>query len=361
MRLRKIVVLIPAHQEEGSITATIESMLAQTMVPDQIIVILNNCPDNTPAEAQAAAEGHPEVIVIEALNNKHRKASALNLAWRTYCQDAWMVIGVDGDTVLPPNAVADWAAEMDADPELGGSSSKFTMEGPGMLTRLQRAEFSRWSATSIRRGETSVLAGTGCAVRGDALTAVAARQDREGPWVYTSAVEDFEMTYRIRQLGYYCHVSATVPAYTDSMKTVKALWGQRMKWQVGTCQDLLKFGINKLTMRDWCQQVMGVFAALLRVTWIVLWIVEGALGLLRPTWLWVAIPGCFIAAEVAHSFKIPGRDWKDVVMSGLLVPNEIFAYLRAGWFLTAWFQVLIVRKERDRWGAQYAAETKAVA
>ena len=108
------------------------------------------------------------------------------------------------------------------------------MLGSDWLTRLQRSEFARWSQTSLQRGHTSVLAGTGCAIRGEALRAVAARHDREGPWTYNSSVEDFELTFRIRHRGWRCHVSPTVPAYTDSMKTIHALWAQRMKWQVGT-------------------------------------------------------------------------------------------------------------------------------
>jgi len=356
--MKQIVALIPAHAEGPSIAVTIESMLAQTRVPDKIIVILDNCPDNTPVMAAQAAEGHAEVTVVATEGNTHRKSGALNMAWNRYAKDAWMVVGVDGDTILPPNAVADWSAEFEADASLGGSSSKFTMPGTGLLTRLQRAEFSSWTETSIRRGHTSVLAGTGCAVRGEALRMAAGLPGREGPWTYTSAVEDFELTYQIRAAGWHCQVSSTVPAYTDSMKTIKALWGQRMKWQCGTVEDLMSIGFNRLTARDWAQQCLGLLSAMIRFCWVFLWVGGAITGWLHPNWTWYVFPLFFMTAETISSFKIPDHDWKDVLIAASLLPGEFFCWLRAGWFVASWYQTLFTTS-RDRWAAQYAAESIA--
>jgi len=348
----QVVALIPAHNEEASIGATVESLLMQTRVPDRIVVIPNNCDDRTAEVASA----YP-ITVLEIKHNQHGKSSALNLGWQCYARDAFMVVCIDADTVMPPNAVADWLAEMEADVRLGGSSSKFTMLGNDWLTRLQRSEFARWSQTSLQRGHTSVLAGTGCAIRGEALRAVVARHDRDGPWSYNSTVEDFELTFRIRQRGWRCRVSPTVPAYTDSMKTIHALWAQRMKWQVGTVQDLLTFGFSRLTLRDWVQQGLGLLSALVRGIWIILWTVGASTGWLHPNWTWWAFPALFAVMDLATSLKIPGRDWVDVLMGALLLPNELFAWLRAGWFIASWSLVLSGRdNSKDLWAAQYAAE-----
>ncbi len=39
----KIIALVPAHNEAESIAATIGSLLAQTHVPEEIIVVADNC------------------------------------------------------------------------------------------------------------------------------------------------------------------------------------------------------------------------------------------------------------------------------------------------------------------------------
>jgi len=381
---RHIVALVPAYNEEEGIAATIEAVLNQERVPDKIVIIPNGCSDRTADIARTFP-----VTVMELPRLEHKKSEALNRAWLQYAQDADVVICLDADTVLPPNAIGDWEQEFVYDwarhgsqavtafagtgsspaplrsrdireLPLGGSSSKFTMLGKDFLTRLQRAEFSRWTDTALRRGWTSVLAGTGAAISGEALRQVAAMDDREGPWIYSSQVEDFELTYRIRQLGYRCQVSPTVRAYTDAMKTVKALWGQRMKWQVGTIEDLLKIGVNRLTVMDWFQQLSGMFSAFARYLWVAVILTLCLVGHLRFQWLWwVAVPLFFVVLQVKHAHRIPHRDRVDVLYAFLIIPSEAFAWLRAGWFTAAWIQApvdLIRGRHKDRWGLQYRAE-----
>lgn len=352
----KIVALVPAYQEAESIATTIEGLLNQERVPDQIVVVPNGCTDDT-AEI---ARSYP-VTVMELPALKHQKSEALNLAWLKFAKDADVVICIDADTYLPPNAVGDWEKEMLADGKLGGSSSKFTMLGGDLLTRLQRAEFSRWTAKSLRRGWTSVLAGTGCAIRNDVLHEIVFLTDRPGPWSYNSQTEDFELTYQIRKLGYSCSVSPTVRAYTDSMKTIKSLWNQRMKWSVGTVEDLFNIGYNKYTRIDWLQQAAGLFMALFRVAWFViigLLIFQNAMVF---TWYWIVIPPViFIAADVKASLLIPHKDWKDIAVAASLIPQELFSWLRAGWFVASWmavFRTHITGHRKNRWDLQIKSES----
>lgn len=384
----RIVALVPAHNEAESIASTLWALVAQTRAPDLVVCIPNGCNDRT-AEI---ARGIPTITVLELPRLEHKKSEALNIAWGKYAKNADIVICLDADTVLPPNAIADWEnefkPELDREPKLieqagggilsslgglikgeeaiskplGGSSSKFTMPGKDFLTRLQRAEFAKWTDTALERGWTSVLAGTGCAISGEALRQVVEHTGRPGPWSYDSQVEDFELTYIIRRLGYRCQVSPTVRAYTDSMKSVKSLWGQRMKWQVGTVEDLLTIGVNRLTLVDWYQQFMGLFMASVRILWISILIAMILTESLHFQFVWwVAVPLLFIIGELYSALRIPHRDFKDVLYALLIIPAEVFAWLRSGWFIAAWIEVLaskVTGKRKDRWQMQYAAEAK---
>jgi cellulose synthase/poly-beta-1,6-N-acetylglucosamine synthase-like glycosyltransferase len=352
----KIVAIVPAHNEAASIGRVIEALLDQVRRPDQIVVVSDNSTDDT----FAIASSYAGVTAVETVGNTDKKSGALNVAWGRYCGDADLLVTLDADTILPDNAVGDWEKEFLADPSLAGSSSKFTMPGSRFIVRLQRFEFATWTDTSLRRGHTSVLAGTGCCIRNGVLRQVVATHERiEGPWSYDSQVEDFELTYRIRQLGYRCHVSPTVRAYTDAMDTVRALWGQRMKWQVGTVEDLLSFGVNRLTLLDWRQQVAGMFAVAVRVLWVFLMIWGAIFGLLVFSPIWLLMPALFVLVDVKRSLRIPHRDRWDVVLAALLIPQEIFATMRAGWFLASWLEVVVGRvtgRRKDHWMMQYAAE-----
>lgn len=357
MRLN-IVALIPAYNEAKCIGDTIRALLSQDRVPDKIIVVPNGCKDFT---AQVARWYECSVLTVYELPKlKYKKSEALNRAWNKYAREADIVICLDADTVLPPNAVGDWEQEFLADETLGGSSSKFTMLGGNFWTRLQRSEFAKWTDTALRRGYTTVLAGTGCAINGAALRHIVDNTDRYGPWSYGSQVEDFELTYQIRKLGFRCQVSPTVRAYTDSMKSLKALWGQRMKWQVGTVEDLLDIGVNKLTMPDWRQQAVGIGMALTRVLWFFLITISIVFGMLQfSMWWWLVIPLAFTVGEGLMTLRIPHRDRWDLIYGFTVIPSEVFATVRSAWFLTAWAEVLwskMTGRRKDRWSLQYAAE-----
>jgi cellulose synthase/poly-beta-1,6-N-acetylglucosamine synthase-like glycosyltransferase len=359
-RPARVVVLIPAHNEEGSIAATVQALLRQERVPDRIVVVADNCTDDTVAIASSMR--HEALVVTATKNNRDKKCGGLNAAWRRYAMDADIVVCLDADTVLPPHAIGDWIAEFAADPSLAGSSSKFTMRGTAFLVRLQRAEFAKWTDSSLRRGWTSVLAGTACAIRNSVLHEVVRTHRRHGPWLHASQVEDFELTYRIRELGYYCRVSPTVRAYTDAMPTIRALWGQRMKWQVGTVEDLLRFGVNRRTLLDWRQQGAGLLAAAVRFGWIFCTVLYAALGILHFAPFWFFVPLLFIANDVKQAMRIPDRDRWDLVLAALLLPQEAFAWMRACWFVAAWLEVIRARitgNRKDRWTMQYAAEAAA--
>lgn len=352
----KITVLVPAYNEASSIGATLAALGRQSRLADEVVVIPNGCIDST----AALARQYP-VTVYELPRLAHKKSEALNRAWFEYCQDTDIVVCLDADTVLPYNALEDWEDEMIDLPALGGSSSKFTMLDKDFLTRLQKFEFARWTYTALKRGYTTVLAGTGCAIRNDALREVVAEESPAGPWPYDSQVEDFKLTHWMRQRGWLCHVSPTVRAYTDSMCTVPELWAQRMKWQVGTVEDLLALGLTRLTALDWWQQVAGLFAALTRLVWIAFTVALVALDHFNFTWYWwVFPPVLFIAGDLKAAFLIPFRDKRDILMAAALLPQELFAWMRAAWFATAWLAVISQKAFRttrkDRWAAQHLAE-----
>jgi poly-beta-1,6-N-acetyl-D-glucosamine synthase len=391
-RLR-LTVLIAAHNEEPSIGATLDSVLAQERQADRIVVAADNCTDATALVALSRGVPLPQISLVrvcETVDNTHKKAGALNRIWALTKADTDLFICIDADTVLPANALGAWEDEFLRDDKIAGCSAKFTMltsqemavlaidgvvpatagEFPHLTFReqmwcqIQKAEFAKWTDTALtRRGRwTSVLAGTACAIRASALDEVVAQRRVRGeeptPWTYTSEVEDFELTFRLRELGYVCRVSAEVRAYTGAMLTLRTLWAQRLKWQVGTVRDLKSFGVNRLTAIDWWQQVLGFISALLRVSWVALFAIGIAVsGHLHMFRFWWIFPVTFVLCDIREAWRVPHRTRADVWMAAFLLPQEIFAWMRAGWFTWSWIEVLTGRT-RDRWALQIAAESR---
>ncbi len=348
----KIVALVPARNEP-EIGATIESLLNQT-TPVEVVVVANGCTDNT---AELARQ-YP-VIVMDLPRLPNGKSQAMNMAWHEHCRDADFVLTVDADTTLEPQSAEQWMEEFAAEPELAGSCARFTMRSTSFLGRLQRFDFSVGIDISLRRGWSSVLAGAGSCFRNSILHIISQRSDREGPWTYDSTVEDFELTYQLRRLGLKSKVSSEVRAYTDHMRTWRALRGQREKWTAGTINDLLRFGLNKTTLPLWGQQLHAfacVLVMLLTLSLVVPALLSGALSF---GGLALVVPGLVLARYIKMSLRVPGWDWKDVAMGASIIVYEMFSWTVVAWFLHAWASVIwekICRTSKDRWELQYAAE-----
>ena len=346
------VALVPAHNEEDCIAATVESLLAQDRRIDRIVVICDNCTDRT----HEIASGYP-VIAVSTEGNTHGKSGALNFGWQHYAQDADMVVCADADTILPPSAVRCWADELRAG--VGGISGQVVMTGDSMLERMQRAEFSKSAQMGLGLGYVTVISGTGCCFSGTALRAVARAAPERAPWSNVSITEDFHLTYQLRRAGWQTIMSASVPVHTRAMPTLRALWHQRIKWHVGTISDLLSFGINRLTWRDWLKQAFGVLLIVFWVLYLTMLALTAYLGLLRFTWLIFVIPVFFSVTEAWQARLVNGRSWKDIALAASLIPTYFYAVLTIGLLTTSWLRCLMLRASAPSlWSAQYRAERR---
>ena len=74
-RRLRLTVLVPAHDEALTIGATLESLWGQTRPPDRVVVVADNCTDDT---ADIAREHGAEVFTT--VGNTEKKAGALNQA-----------------------------------------------------------------------------------------------------------------------------------------------------------------------------------------------------------------------------------------------------------------------------------------
>lgn len=360
--IHSVVVLCPAYNEELSIAETIRSLLHQSArrFPDidyEIVIIPNNCKDDTASVARRFP-----VTVYELHGLTHGKSEAMNLAWQRYGKHADLVITVDADTILEPDAIMKWVREFESNRTLRGSSARFTMQGKDFLTRLQKMDFAKGIDISLRRGWTNVLAGAASAFLGSGLRMVADLDNREGPWTYTSTVEDFEVTYQLRRMGYKCHVSPHIRAYTDSMPNWEALRGQRLKWTTGTIRDLIRFGLNRVTFVMWVQQLQAFFFVGLTVLFVFLMAYFGAKGQLDFSPIWMIVPAIIALKNIKNAARIPENDRIDIMMAGSVIIYEMFSFVQIHWFVSSWKEVIkerITGNRKDMWKLQYDMESEA--
>jgi cellulose synthase/poly-beta-1,6-N-acetylglucosamine synthase-like glycosyltransferase len=263
----RIVALVPAHNEQKSLAGTLACLQRQSIRPDRVIVICDNCTDNT--EAVAASQGADVYLTRE---NTFMKAGALNqaLEWLApFADDRDVVVIIDADTYVTENFTTEAVARFTADRRFGGLSGVYDgKRGSGFVGWCQRNEFARWGFDARQQnGKAICLSGAASAFTVGALRAVkAARVSGElggGSSFYATDnfTEDFELTQALLHCGYHIQNMMNVTITT----AIKPTWGtlhiQRLRWNRGITETLLAYGLTRhtrLMWTKWCIYVASV-------------------------------------------------------------------------------------------------------
>lgn len=324
-----VTVLIPAHNEADRIAATLTSLHEQADGPDRIVVVADNCTDDT--EDIARAHG---AEVVRSVGNAHKKAGALNQALARILPDLDdndCVMVMDADTVLDQGYLTTVRERMASDRALMAVGGLFYgEEGAGLLGQMQRNEYTRYSRDiRRRRGRLYVLTGTASVFRSRALREVAAQRGRSLPGrhgdVYDTAAltEDNELTLALKSLGALMISPQECSVVTEVMPTWQALWAQRLRWQRGALENLGAYGVTPQTLRYWAQQ-LGIGYGVVALTSYFALIVVMALSLDAPVVFpfWLTIGAIFMVERVVTVWR---GGWRARILGALLLPELVYA------------------------------------
>lgn len=107
---QRVSVILPTYNRAHLIEETIQSLLGQTRLPDEILVIDDGSTDATPEVL-----GRFDSLTVRRIENRG-KAAALNLALAQVSGDLiWIV---DDDDIILPHACMALATALEADPDL---------------------------------------------------------------------------------------------------------------------------------------------------------------------------------------------------------------------------------------------------
>src|ERR1017187_9047566 len=144
----RVIALIPAHNEAATIGETIRSLRQQTRPPDRIIVVCDNCSDNT---ADLSLLCGAEVILT--VGNTDRKAGALNQALARvlpHLERNDLLLAMDADSSLSPGWLATAADMLIRDQWTGAVCGVFLGEpGGGLVGQIQRNEYCQPPGTMV--------------------------------------------------------------------------------------------------------------------------------------------------------------------------------------------------------------------
>lgn len=336
-RFGRLTALLPAHNEEDTIGAALASLASQSEPPHEIIVVADNCTDDTAAVARRFGAS-----VFTTQNNEYKKAGALNqvlddLLERLASDD--LILVMDADSMLDPTFIGGGRAVLESPagtraarggPVLGGIGGTFLgSPGGGLLGAFQRNEYARY-ARDVRRlqGKALVLTGTASIFPVSVLReVVVARRDglipdrSDAGAVYDVHVltEDNELSLALMHLGYGILAPRECTLETEVMLTWGDLGRQRLRWKRGALENISDYGLTRVTFSYWLRQllsVLGLIATVLYLSAVVWGLVAGFQ--VHPFWLAVSI-----VFSIERIVTVRSRGWRQMLLAAPLV-IEIF-------------------------------------
>lgn len=343
-----IIALVPAHNEARTITESVDGLHRQSVAPDRIVVIADNCTDDTEALArQAGAE------VFVTVGNTAKKAGGLNQALARLDPELAsddVVLVQDADSILDPEFI-EHAMPYVLSATYGAVGGVFRGEGgSGFVGHLQRNEYARY-ARDVKNlgGKCLVVTGTASMFRVQVLReVVAGRSDGTlppGSGVYDTTVltEDNELSFAIQTLGYKLISPRGCYLVTEIMPTWRELWSQRLRWKRGALENCLQYGITKTTWKYWGRQgltAVGLVVSLVYLGTIVFGVTTGTLQIHL---FWLSITGIFM---IERAVTVRAMGWRQTLLSLTLYELVLDFFLQV--VHTKAFADVALQRER-RW------------
>ncbi|MBU1312587.1 MAG: glycosyltransferase family 2 protein [Alphaproteobacteria bacterium] len=222
-----LAVLIPAHNEEETITATLDSLRQQLTQADRLLVVADNCNDRT---AQRARQGGAEVLVRrdpDCLGKGYALAAGIR---HLAAAPPRTVIVIDADCSVAPGAIAYLAEAVEQ--EQRPIQARYLMLAPEQASeKFAIAAFAFLIKNSIRPQGLRSL-GLPCQLTGSGMafpwTVIASAELSHG-----HLVEDMKLGLDLARSGSgasYCHAALITSCFPLSSQGQAS---QRQRWETG--------------------------------------------------------------------------------------------------------------------------------
>ncbi len=348
----RLVVLIPAHDEQDGIDATLDS-LARCQYPSEArrtVVIADNCTDRTADRAREAG------VEVWERTDPSRRGKGFALAWALERLQAERttfdaVVMLDADCLVSANILSAIETRLRS----GASAVQVNyVAGNPDASPTSTLRFAAFALTNTVRFLGKQRLGLSCGLIGSGMGFTGELLERE-PWRATGLVEDAEYHMRLVQAGERAEfvpeawVSSAVPT------SLKASSNQHARWEQGRLQLVRRWSPRLVASGLARGDVVCLHAGLEQLVPPQSLIAAGSLGsvlagLLLGSRRLVALSAATLAAQLTFVLAglrlvhAPAQVYRALLTAPMLIAGKVALYARllGGRGPTSW-----VRTERE--------------
>jgi cellulose synthase/poly-beta-1,6-N-acetylglucosamine synthase-like glycosyltransferase len=308
-----LAVLIPAHNEEGGIRATLQSIVPQLALGDRLVVVADNCTDGT----RYVAEAEGAEVISRSNLEKRGKGFALDHGLQhLVANPPEVVIIVDADCQVAPGSI-DLLAKLCGERRRPIQAQYLMRNEENARLKMRVAEFA-WLVKNLVRPLGLAQLGLPCLLTGSGMAF---------PWPSISKmnladghiVEDMKMGLDLARLGtapVFCPgalVLSMFPTQEDGIKS------QRTRWEHGHLGTMLSeapgmvtqglqqrdFALVALAM-DLCVPPLALLVLQVAALWVVAGVFSAITGFHAPV-LIMSAAALILALAVLTAWASHGR------------------------------------------------------
>ena len=347
----RVALLVPAHNESSGILPTLKQARAQMLEGDRLLVVADNCDDDTAEQARSAG-----AEVTERFNEELRgKGYALDHGVRHLAaMPPDVVVVLDADCALGPDCINIIASRAFSTGR--PVQALYLMTAPESKLKMRVAEFAWRVKNWVRpRGMHRIglpcgLYGTGMAFPWDVAV--------KAPFASGHLAEDMQLGVRLAELGappLFCETASVSSVFPASKEGEKS---QRTRWEHGHLSLLFSEGprllAKALRRADW-RRALQIVDMLIPPLALLAIVQSGVLVLSLASWLIAAWAAPLIVSSVGLLLLITAillaraRFAADVLsLSDMLrAPGYVVAKLSVYASFLVRRQVAWVRTKRD--------------
>ncbi len=232
-----VTVMIPAHNEENVIGATVENILGMNYPDFEIIIIDDRSTDNTASVIKNIEAKHENVkALIREKDAFPGKSAVLNDAFKIAKGEAILVF--DADASVEPDFLNKLIPNLEPS-DVGAVQARKIIRNKDVnyLTRCQNNEYTL--DTYLQVGRDAIkgaveLRGNGELIKREAL------EDIDG-WNNYTITDDLDMSTRLHIKGWDVRFCLDACVYEEGIVSLWPLFRQRRRWLEGTIRRYLEY------------------------------------------------------------------------------------------------------------------------